>query len=100
MSKPITPEEVERLHAERIPPQVVAVFNELIAKHWTGSFAVVKQTEAAQLISERMRIDRQKIFDEGWMDVEYLFRTKGWKVEYDKPAYNETHEATFTFRKA
>ena len=100
MSEPIKPEDAPRLHAERIPPQVVEIFNELIAKNWNGRYAFVMQEDAVQLIVARMKVERRKIFDEGWLDVEYLFGTKGWKVEYDKPAYNESYDPRFTFQKA
>lgn len=40
-----------------------------------------------------------EVFKKGWLNVEYLFRAAGWEVQYDKPGYNETYEAYFTFSK-
>ncbi len=32
-----------------------------------------------------------------WLNVEELYRAQGWTVTYDKPGYNESYPATFTF---
>ncbi len=40
-----------------------------------------------------------EIYERHLLDVEPSYRAEGWEVEYDKPGYNETYEATFTFRK-
>jgi hypothetical protein len=37
------------------------------------------------------------IFEKGLLDVETVYERAGWKVTYDKPAYNETYPATFRF---
>ena len=42
---------------------------------------------------------RQKIYDQGWLDFEPLYREVGWNVEYDKPAYYEHYDAYFKFTK-
>lgn len=47
----------------------------------------------------RRGMKRDELFDKGWMDIEPIYRKSGWRVEYDKPAYNETYPATFTFSK-
>jgi hypothetical protein len=31
--------------------------------------------------------DRQKIYKLGWLNVEELYRERGWDVTYDEPAY-------------
>jgi len=42
---------------------------------------------------------RDEVFDKGWLNIEPMYRAAGWKVVYDKPAYNESYEPTFTFTK-
>jgi hypothetical protein len=44
-----------------------------------------------------MSYKREDVFKNGWLNVEHLYETHGWKVEYDKPAYNEDYPATFKF---
>jgi hypothetical protein len=44
-------------------------------------------------------LKKQQIFDDNLLDVEEVYEKAGWKVEYDKPAFNESYPATFTFRR-
>ena len=44
-------------------------------------------------------IKKGDIFTNNWLDIEPLYEDIGWKVTYDKPGFNETYEATFTFDK-
>lgn len=97
MTKPITPAEVGKAKTAAMPQEVIAVFNELIAAAWDGHSAVVKQSDAADLIAARLDISRGDVFNRKLLDVEPIFEAHGWKVEYDKPGYNETYPATFTF---
>jgi hypothetical protein len=99
--KPISPTEVED---KPIPDEVIAAFNALILKNYIGKEARVEQEEALKLAVKNFKasgkkITEDKIFDNKWMDVEDLFRKEGWRVTYDKPAYNETYEAYFIFKK-
>src|SRR6185369_4399412 len=96
MPGPIRPEDVVAQKAAQLPEEVFEVFNELIARGWSGSYAVVQQDEVVRRLVER-GFDRGRVFAEHLLDVEDTYRAAGWKVEYDKPAYNETYPATFTF---
>ncbi len=106
MSKPLSPSSV-RVAIPTLPAVVIDVFNELIAREWDGHRAVVLQTDAAELIAQRMGAElhenpqcrRAVAFERGYLDVEATFRAEGWKVEYEKGAYWETWEPFFTFRK-
>jgi len=97
--KPITPGGVVRAKQRKIPDEVIEVFNALIAEDYEDGEAVVRQDEAVKRIAERMKIPRQEIFDRKLLDVEEIYWRAGWKVDYDKPGFNETYEATFTFAK-
>lgn len=109
--KPITPSEVGATKASIFPPEVFQSFNELIASHCVNGAATFRQDEviermwglmypgmegtgAGEQVKSRWR---REVFSEGWLNVEDAYRAAGWKVEYDKPGYNETYEATFTF---
>lgn len=100
MSKPISPSEVVALKTERIPPAIFDAFNSMIAKHWDGRAATFEQRAVVDEILERFKgTTREDIFNSKWLDVEESYRAAGWRVDYDRPGYNETYEARFTFTK-
>lgn len=96
--KPLSPWEINGMMGEIIPDVVVEAINNLLKKKYRGRAVNLKQDE---IIAEIQRLDinirREKIFEESWMDFESLFEKNGWKVEFDKPGYNETYSAYFTF---
>jgi len=98
VTKPISPSEIAAQKREDIPEAVIAVFNRLIAKYWTGERSVVPQSVAAQEIASALDCSEDRVYRMHWLDVEPIFIEAGWVVEYDKPAYNEDYTATFTFR--
>lgn len=101
----ITPGQVVDAKENQIPDEVFAAFDELIAKDFNQGYATVMQNEVLLLALKKLkaaghrRMTRQIIFDNHWLDVEAIYRKRGWAVEYDKPAYNETYEANFKFKK-
>lgn len=95
MTEPIKPKDV-KLSATK-PDEVLEVFNELIQRYWDGTQARIKQEEAVALISTRMKISTKVVFENKYLDIEYLYRRAGWVVEYDKSGYNESYPPTFTF---
>ena len=97
--KPITPSQAISKKRESLPDEVIEAFNELIAEKWDGHKASFKQDEIASIIAKKLKISRNKLFDNGWLDVEDIYRKAGWEVVYDAPAFNETYDATFCFRK-
>lgn len=108
--KPILPDEVVSKKLEIFPDNMLESVNELIAKHWDGYSAHFKQKELEDLYLEKCKSKstdvnfkiekaRQEMYDNHWMDFEDIYRNSGWKVEYDKPGYNESYEATFEFKR-
>ncbi len=95
--KPIKPSDVAAAKTATIPPEVFDVFNALITENWDGSSAVVRQDDAAARV--RARFPGKNIYALRWMDVEPAYEKAGWRVVYDKPGYNETYEASYTFYK-
>lgn len=101
MIEPIKPEDIVNEKTKVIPDEVLETFNEFIAEKWNGSSSTFKQKDLVKVIKEKLEIkdeDDKIIFDKHWLDVEDIFREAGWKVYYDKPAYNETYDATFEFK--
>ncbi len=93
---PIKASEIDKVRHQAIPDVVVEAFNELILKNFSSGSATVMQDDVAKLIVQK-GLKRQDIFDNHWLDVEDLYRKNGWKVDYDKPGYNESYNAYFVF---
>ena len=97
---PISPSEVVEQKAEHIPDEVFAVWDRMIAANWKNHCSVVMQSDIVEaLIPLTGHHTRIEVFDKGWLDIEDIYRAVGWNVTYDKPAYNESYPASFTFRK-
>jgi hypothetical protein len=101
--KPLSPNEIVIKKATSIPEFVIEAVNNVLAKEYNGSQAILLQED---IINEILRIynstrhddiSREHIFKSGWLDFEGLFSQAGWNVEYDKPGYNETYPPRFTF---
>lgn len=95
---PITPQEVIEHKQKQIPDEVINTFNELIAQNFNGYSATVIQKDVVSLLEKRGFI-RDGIFNYHLLDVEDIYRNAGWKVKYDKPAYCESYDAYFEFRR-
>ena len=101
MIKPVSPDEVVGLKSHIFPDGVIDAVNKTIAKHYDGKTAKFSQDEVLREICAAMGVPRDTVFSHKWLDFEPLYEAEGWKVYYDKPAYNESYEPTFTFtRKA
>jgi len=101
IAKAISPDEAMAAKKSSIPAEVISAFNELIKQNISASgHATIKQQKVVAFIVARMGLKSSKIiFDNKWLDVEDIYRAKGWKVKYDKPGYNEDYEAYFEFSK-
>lgn len=101
----ITPDEVVEEKAQHVPDVVIAAFNQLIAQTWNGASSNFMQDDVVQLIVSKglqegtPLLTRRDIFAKHYLDVEPIYRAAGWEVTYDKPGYNETYSANFTFRR-
>lgn len=91
MINPIKPSEVGL--AKVFPDFVISSFNTLIARHFNGCSSTVLQKDAVELINK----ESAEPFKDWWLNIEETYRSTGWKVEYDKPAYNETYDAAYKF---
>lgn len=98
MTRPIRPSEVLGAKTSSVPEDVFEAFNELIIENWSGVVAIIRQEKIIERIKFKMPgVSRAQIFDRGWLDIEDAYRAEGWKVDYDRPAYNESYEASFRF---
>jgi|SRR5215217_4188967 len=99
MTKPISPNEIAEAKKSAFPDFVVETFNELIAANFSNGSATILQEDAVALLMERGQVNRNQVFNMGWLNIEEIYRAEGWKVSYDKPGYNESYPASFEFRK-
>jgi hypothetical protein len=96
--KPISPNEIVGKKEQSFPDAVLEAFNEIIVGNYSQGQASFKQDDVIKLMVKK-GVKRADIIPKGYLDVEDVYREQGWKVEYDKPGYNETYPATYTFSK-
>ena len=101
MVKPLAPSDVVSAQVELFPDFVIETWNAAIAKNWDGTKSLILQKDMVfELIAASPTlINSADVFSEHWLDIEALYRLEGWIVEYDKPAYNESYDAHFWFKK-
>lgn len=99
MIEPIKPSDVDF----NIPDFVIEIVNEFIKKEWDGEQSRILQTDIVNEIIARYPgmedITSETVFKNHWLDFEDVYRQVGWKVEYDKPGFNEFYEPFFIFEK-
>jgi hypothetical protein len=102
--KPISPEEIGNEKIKTIPVAMIQAVNELLSMKWNGTSATLRQDDIMAryfkiIGKENDRANRDEVFDKHMLDFEHAYRSLGWKVYYDRPAYNESYEPTYEFTK-
>ena len=83
-----------------IHPGIFEIVNEMLAEQYDGGKygVTLMQPEIIKRFLEKYPdIERETIFEKNWLDFEKIYKKRGWKVEYDKPAYCETYDPSFKF---
>ncbi len=93
---PIRPSEIPETKVKIFPDEVFESFNELIAQQWCGHSVNIKQKDVIDLMIKK-GLKKEEISNQGWLNIEEVYRSVGWTVKYDKPGYNENYEPSFTF---
>ena len=97
--RPFSPEEVRAKRLDSIPSIIFETINAMICEKFDGKSATLKQEDIQNRVcNEDSGLTRREIFDKHYLDIEPFYQEQGWKVEYDKPGYNESTTATFTFK--
>ena len=101
--KPITPEEALEnkdlsIHPG-IHPGIIKIINDIISTQYSkgGSVTIKEKDIVNMFLKGHSEFTVVKVYNDHMLDFESLYSKNGWKVEYDKPAYNETYEATYKF---
>ena len=100
MTKPISPDEISKAKIQYFPSFVFEAVNMLLAAKFSNSSATILQKDIKAKIFELAPEDFKSadIYKLGWLNFEEVYESQGWEVTYDKPAYNETYDANFTFK--
>lgn len=98
--KAISPNELIAQKKEEFPSVVIEVVNELLKKKWDGKEARIMQDDIVKGIIGRSSYSKDYIFDNHLLDFEDVYRDQGWSVMYDGPAYCETYDPYFLFKRA
>lgn len=97
---PITPAKAAELKIHSIPDVVIQAVNELLAEKYSpGTIHILQKEITARVEQLDPSVSINDMYKRNDFDFEPLFRKAGWKVNYDKPAYNESYEAVFKFSK-
>lgn len=96
---PIKPENIRVEKIKKIPGEVFEAFNEVLVRNMVtpNSKVSIRQDEVIALIQEKLVCSWGDIDAGKWLNIEEAYRLYGWDVTYDKPGYNETYPATYTF---
>lgn len=99
--QPISPQGALDLKITNIPDVVIQTVNNMLAEKMTRNpHIVLRQCDViARIIAGGTGISKNELYANGWLDFEPFYEKAGWKVVYDKPAYCESYEPTFTFTK-
>lgn len=93
---PISPKDIAVANYH-IPAQVFDAFDKLIIENYNSGTAIIYQSQIVDVLVT-MGYGRAEIFSRGYLDIEHVYGDLGWHVTYDKPGYNESYEASFTFK--
>lgn len=99
---PIRPDQIGEHKAKIFPDFVLKAFNDLLAEKYSHGSAKIVQKDAVQRILQYGNMlpeEKSVIYNNGWLNVEEIYRDAGWKVKYDKPGYCESYDAFFEFSK-
>lgn len=89
--KPISPLEAQELKLKSIPNEVIEIFNEAIVTFLKNDSSLIYQEYIIEKILESLNIERNKIFERGYLDIESLFENVGWTVHYTQDGSNSNY---------
>ena len=96
--EPISPKDVVSYKEKVTPSIIIKTFNEVIAKAWNGSQAIIYPQEILTLIQPFL--SNEELEDLNLGGVITIYKEKGWDIEVDRPGYNENYRTKYTFSKS
>lgn len=89
--EPIRPEDVK---AHSRDDTIIEIVNKMIEQEWDGTRAQLYLRDVADAY---MHLTGLSAYAQKVLSFEQIYRDAGWKVVFDKPAYNDSYPAIYTF---
>lgn len=105
----LTADNIENFKSSELPEWVLDVTDKLLAKKWSGTsctlyFDDVKEALVNYMMSKmdysERRLCEAEIQRENYLDIEFHYRTVGFKVDVDVPHYSDNYKGHYKFYKA
>lgn len=97
----LNPAEARKKFAESVPESIINCWNDCIVKNLRqAGNSLVSECVFDDIKNAILNLPNTSVKeaqDNGWFDLEPLFRDRGWTVKVDSPAYNESYPTTITF---
>lgn len=102
LENPLKPDEIVDSLDIIIPKSIIKAVNMLLMDKYRGKPVSIKQKD---IIKKALELDndlnRDKIFDNNYLDFESLFKKSGWDVSYESPSYGDNNfDSYFSFKKS
>lgn len=107
--EPFSPQQLAQFRKETFDPIMIQAVNEcLIDNYGSGQNIMLRQGDIIERYIKLYKLAhaashkdnetiREDAFEKGLLDFEKFYVQRGWRVEYDKPGFNESYEPTYTF---
>jgi len=92
-----SPQDALESHEHNLPEEILAAVNTLLSERVASGRVTITQPELLELVTKDGKFTSAEIFARKWFDFEGVYRKAGWKVSYDKPDYNGSGNAYWTF---
>jgi hypothetical protein len=99
MVKPISPDEVATQKSKDLPDIVMETWNSMIAQKFSNGKSEIHLKHIRDALAVATGETPFRVRELGYLDIEEIYREAGWSVVYDQPAYNETYDAFYIFKK-
>ena len=99
--KPMSPQDIYDELETIIPSYVIVAVNNLLQLNYRGEYEI--KISQKDILAEILKlapegVTEKVILKNKYLDFEPLFQKYGWKIEYDKPGFNESYEPIFKFK--
>jgi hypothetical protein len=103
--EPFSPADARKFKVTSTPLEVIQAANELLAENYIDGQIHIKLKDLKARCRKILGVDDPMFSGvdpmSNWSskvwDIEEVYRQRGWKVVYDKPAYNESYDSYFIF---
>ena len=95
--KVLGPDEMIKHWEQALPDAVVETFNELLAKKFNGTSAMVTEKELLSSLLEK-GMQAKVVNEQRWLSqTKELYQTRGWKIYFKSPGWDDNFDSYFHF---